>query len=347
MVATKPQAVLDRAQHFLSEHVEPHAHRIDREPAALQRALAGLREQKLMALRRPVEFGGPGLSDADYRRFQVMVARRSGALAFLQQQHQSAVRMIAAGHNDALKHSALPVMDAERVMGIGYSQLRRPGPPMLRATPRDDGGFLIDGTIPWVTGVGFYPEVLLGAELPDGRALFGIAPLSDQQRADGRITIGPPMKLAALEVACTCEVTLEAWPIEDAQVARIEPPGWMAARDAQGVAGKSWLILGCGRGAADVLARKAPDAGAAMHALLDDARDRLVAAEAEPLAIQAEARADVVALAGRAAHAAVSAAGGAANVATHDAQRVYREVLMFTVLGQTEAVREATIGRLV
>lgn len=339
---------LREAEAFLTREVRPRAHEIDRDPAALGWALQGLRERRLMALRRPAAWGGPGLDEPAFRRFQVVVARASGALAFLQQQHQSAVKMIAAGGREALQRAALPEMDGARLMGIGYSQLRRPGAPLVRATPAPEGaGYVVDGVVPWVTGVGFYPEFLLGAELPDGRALFGVVPLAESEREGGRVRVGAPIALAALEVAQTSEVRLDRWPLRPEEVARVEPAGWMRARDASGVAGKSWLILGCARGAADVLAEQAPEAGAAVHAQLDEAQRRLLEAEAAPLEAQAAARAHLVALAGRAAHAAVAAAGGSANLRSRDAQRVYREVLMFTVLGQTPAVRDATVAALV
>lgn len=337
------ERVLDQAQRYLDEHVRPKAVAIDREPSALLEALNGLRQRQLMALRRPLKFGGPELSDNDYQRFQVMLARRSGALAFLVQQHQSAVKMIAAGHNETLKASTLPHMDGERLMGIGYSQLRRSGPPMLRAAPARAGGYRLDGVVPWVTGAEFYPEVLIGAELPDGRAVFGVVPFEDRENNGATIRVGPPMELASLAVARTCQVTLDRWPLADRHVARVEDKGWMQARDAERVADKSWLILGCARGAADVLARASPVAGQTMHAMVDEMEGRLTSARHAPVEIQRRARAELVALAGRIAHAAVAAGGGSSNRMTHDAQRVYREVLMFTVLGQTGEVRDTTV----
>jgi hypothetical protein len=57
-------------------------------------------------------------------------------------------------------------------------------------------------------------------------------------------------------------------------------------------------------------------------------------------------RAWAIDLAARIAHAAVTVSSGAANYSHHDAQRVYREALVFTVTGQTRAVMEATLERL-
>ena len=187
--------LLENAETFLRTEVAPNANVIDRDPVALKNALDGLCRLSLMALRRPVEFGGPALSESDFRLFQESVARYSGSLAFLQTQHQSAVSMIAKGENEALKARTLPKMaDGTLLVGIGFSQLRRPGPPMLRAETRP-GGFRLNGSVPWVTGFGFYHQFLIGAALPDGQAVFGVVPFSD---CDG-IKLGPIMRLAAME----------------------------------------------------------------------------------------------------------------------------------------------------
>ena len=52
-------------------------------------------------------------------------------------------------------------------------------------------------------------------------------------------------------------------------------------------------------------------------------------------------------LANRISHAAVTVSGGAANYSHHNAQRIYREALVFTVTGQTTAIMAATLTRLV
>ena len=175
---SRDQEVLESAVRYLREEVAPRAQEIDHDTEALRRALGGLCDRGLMALRRPEAYGGPGVSEGTFRRFQQEVARVSGALAFLQTQHQGAVGMIASSENTALKDEYLPrVANGERLVGVGFSQLRRAGPPVMRAEEAG-GGYVLDGHVPWVTGWSLYPEFLVGASLPDGRALFAVVPLS-------------------------------------------------------------------------------------------------------------------------------------------------------------------------
>jgi hypothetical protein len=110
--------VLELAESFLREEVSPRAQEIDRDPEALSWALRGLCERDLMALKRPAQYGGPAVDEEIFRRFQESCARYSGALAFLQTQHQSAVSMISRSADGELKDEYLPKMgNGERFKG--------------------------------------------------------------------------------------------------------------------------------------------------------------------------------------------------------------------------------------
>jgi alkylation response protein AidB-like acyl-CoA dehydrogenase len=173
------EEILQTAEAYLQQEVSPRAADIDADPEALRTALRGLCERELMALRRPAEYGGPAINEAAFRHFQEMVARYSGSLAFLQTQHQSAGSMISKSPNEELKSQYLPKMgNGETLVGIGFSQLRRGGPPLMTAEPVE-GGYRLNGHVPWVTGYSFYHEFLIGATLPDGQAVFGVVPFDN------------------------------------------------------------------------------------------------------------------------------------------------------------------------
>ena len=350
------EEILESAVAFLREEVSPRANEIDRDVDALRWALDGLCERELMALRRPIEYGGPGLNEPMFRDFQEAVARFSGSLAFLQTQHQSAVSMIAKGDNDALKQEYLPKMaDGQRLIGIGFSQLRRPGPPMLTAQPVD-GGYLLNGIVPWVTGYGLFGEFLIGAALPDGRAVFGIVPFTP---AKG-IGFGGVMRLAAMESPQTVAAKLDGFVLEAGRTAFIKPAGWIQNNDMINIALQGFFALGCAQAGLDQLssawAKKQSafikEAHDALSKELEDCRGQMIDAQTrgdedvttnEKLRIRAWA----IDLSVRCAHAGVTAHSGAANSVDHPAQRVYREALVFTVSAQTSDIMRAKLERLV
>ena len=349
-------SVVEEAVAYLQESVKPRAFEIDSDPAALGVALHGLAARRMMALRRPSTFGGPELEEAEFRRFQEEVARVSGALAFLQTQHQSAVSMIMKSDNEALKAAYLPFMDgAERYVGIGFSQLRRPGPPIMRAT-RAEGGYVLDGTVPWVTGWTFYPEFLVGATLPDGTCVFGVVPFEDRDEPAGTIRLSAPMRLAAMESAQTVSAEFQTWFMPDELVTFVKPAGWIRNNDMINVTLQGHFALGCARGGLDVLldnAERKPlpflkDTWRALDAELEACRSQISRSSPTETAeaYRLELRAWAIDLAVRCAHAAIASTGGSANATNHPAQRIYREDLVYTVSAQTTPIMEATLQRL-
>ncbi len=348
---------MHEAEAFLSEVVVPNASAMDRDPEALRVGLKGLCERGLMALRRPTAYGGPEMPEPLFRDFQEEVARASGALAFLQTQHQSAVAMLARSDNADLKARMLPFMaDGSRLVGIGFSQLRRPGPPMVRAEPCAEG-YRLTGQVPWVTGWTFYPEFLAGASLPDGSAIFGLVPLENRHADGGSIRVSEPMRLAAMEAAMTVQVELDNWLLPASETAFARPPGWIHKNDLINIALQGFFAVGCARGGLDCL-RSAfekkgdPAIGEALELLSREVatcRRQLAEAQSvgedtseERLALRAWA----IELAVRCAHAAIAATGGSANATDHPAQRVYREALVYTVSAQTAPIMRATLARL-
>lgn len=350
-----PESALETAIQYLREEVAPRAQVIDRDSEALREALNGLAERELMAMKRSAEYGGPEMPEPLFRRFQEEVARTSGALAFLQTQHQSAVSMISRGENRALVEEYLPRMaNGERYVGIGFSQLRRPGPPMMRAEPVE-GGYVLDGEVPWVTGWDFYEEFLIGAQLPSGEALFAPVPL----RAGAGVIVSSPMELAAMGSANTVSVRFEGFFLPEARVAFIRPSGWIRNNDQINIALQGHFAIGCAQAGIDVIRQAAErrsvhflaEAADAFQKELEDCRRATAEAQRsvdeETTEERLKVRAWAIDLAARAAHGAVTASSGAANSVDHPAQRIYREALVYTVSAQTTPIMEATLKRLI
>lgn len=346
--------LLRTAIDYLRHDVLPQAQRIDRDPEALRAALNGLAERGLMAMKRPAQYGGPEMEEPLFRKFQEEVARTSGALAFLQTQHQSAVSLITRGENEALKAEYLPEMaDGRRYVGIGFSQLRRLGPPIMRAE-RVEAGYVLNGHVPWVTGWNFYPEFLIGAYLPGGEALFGVVPLV----AGPGVTISAPMQLAAMGSANTVTADFENYFLPDSRVAFQRPAGWIRNNDLINIALQGHFAMGCAQGGIDVVKSAAEKRGNevlietadALQKELDRCRWATAMAQQSANEESTEERLQVrtwaIELSVRCAHAAIAASGGAANSIDHPAQRIYREALVYTVSAQTTPIMEATVRRL-
>ncbi|HBB33871.1 MAG TPA: acyl-CoA dehydrogenase [Cyanobacteria bacterium UBA8803] len=354
-----PQMLLDLTESYLKESVGPVASAIDSDPEALRDAIKGMGDRSLLALKVPLIWGGTDIEEVSYRRFQQMIPRYSGALAFLQTQHQSAGELLARSDNQLLKQYYLPRMGQGQVLvGIGFSQVRRSGDPPVQALPVA-GGYQVRGTVPWVTGFSFFEDFILGAVLPDGREVYGMVPFVEKRQvAGGAIAFSDPMELAAMTSTNTVSATLTDWFLPEEQVLFIRKAGAIHENDKKNVLNHGFFALGCARAGLDILEAAAKTKQLSFIQLAFDSLNEELT-RCESAFIQAlppnsqsweerlQLRAWAINLAGRCAHAAVTVSSGGANYKHHPAQRVYREVLVFTVSGQTIAVMAATLAQLV
>ena len=353
------ETLLEEAESYLRESVAPLASAMDSDSEILRDALKGMGDRSLLALRVPKSWGGAGVSEETYRRFQQLVPRYSGALAFLQTQHQGAAEFLTNSDNEALKRQYLPYMGkGEVLVGVGFSQLRRKGDPLVKAIPVQ-GGYQLNGEVPWVTGFGFFQDFIVGAALADGRAIYGIVPFSETLQDDGSvIALTKPMELGAIASTNTVTATLTNWFLPKERIVFIKHPGAIHETDKKNVLHHGFFALGCARAGLDILeaayhTKQLPFLRNAFESLdgeLNRCQTAMIQAlppTSQPWEERLQLRAWAINLAVRCASAAVTVSSGAANYRYHTAQRVYREALVFTVSGQTTAVMEATLNTLI
>ena len=354
-----PQLLLERTESYLQESVAPLASAMDSDSEVLREALKGMGDRFLLALRVPKSWGGTQVSEETYRRFQELVPRYSGALAFLQTQHQSAAEFLTNSENESLKQQYLPYMSNGQVLlGIGFSHLRRTGDPVVKAMPVA-GGYQVTGEVPWVTGFNFFQEFIVGATLPDGRAIYGIVPFIETLQDNGGVIVfSEPMQLGAMTSTNTVTATLTDWFLPQERVVFIKPVGAIHENDKKNVLHHGFFALGCARAGLDILeavanTKQLPFLHNAFNFLnteltcCQDAMMQALPPDSQSWEERLQLRAWAINLALRCASAAVTASSGAANYRYHAAQRVYREALVFTVSGQTTAVREGTLEQLI
>ena len=350
------QHLLYLAKCYLQESISPHAAAIDSDSDALKKALIGLGELGLLALRVPSRWGSSEVNETFYT-FQELMARYSGALAFLQTQHQSAAAMLVQSQNEPLKQEYLPHLSNGLLVGVGFSHLRRVGEPSIVAVPVT-GGYQLEGHVPWITGFGLFQEFIVAAALPDGQAVFGIVPFVEtHQDALGAITFSQPMALAAMTSTNTVTASLTRWFLPQERVVSVKPNGWIQENDKKNVLKPTGLALGCALAGLDILEAAHSTKQLLFIGQAKEILDRELAAcraairhaqhQCMSLDEQLQLRALAIDLAVRCAHAAVTVSSGAANKKHHAAQRIYREALVFTVSGQTTALMEATLAKLV
>ena len=345
---------LVKVEAYLKEFVVANASEIDQSPDALKTALQGLIQYSLLSVRIPKSWGGIELDTETFYLFQQLLSQHSGALAFLQLQHQGAIRDIINSKNEELKEKYISqVINNNQLIGQGFSQLRRRGKAMILATPVE-GGYKINGHVPWITGYDFFDVFILGANLESGEEIRGIVRFNSTDE----LKLSEPMKLGAMQSTNTVTATFEKYFLPTENVVSIAKTGAIHENDKKVVLYPSFLVLGCAKAGLNIVKSVAKKK---QLDFIDEAYEHLneelmicqnkviqnMKINERSFEDDLQLRVWAINLAQRCTKAAVTVSSGAANYSHHPAQRVYKEALVFSVFAQTTDIMKATLEQLV
>ncbi|MDG2992153.1 acyl-CoA/acyl-ACP dehydrogenase [Candidatus Synechococcus calcipolaris G9] len=334
---------------YLDQVVAPQANRLDYQAHLLNQGIQALGQQNLFRLRLPQEWGGYNCDLRHYWQIQERLAQYSGALSFVQLQHQAALGLILNSTNTLLRQTYLAAMaQGTTLMGVGFSHLRKEQP-LLQATPVS-GGYLISGEIHWITGFEHFQYMVVAARLPEADILFGLLPLLNAQQAGGGILhLSLPLSLGVVSSTQTVEAEIEAWFIPEEEVVCLLAPDWLEDKDQQQVLMGAAPALGCTRASLTLL-DSSPFGGEiyrTLYPLWQDCRAAVITELGNiNLDYHCQLRAQAISLAVRSAQAAIVVTGGSALNLNHTAQRLYREAMLYIVSGLTQDLRQAMLTEL-
>jgi alkylation response protein AidB-like acyl-CoA dehydrogenase len=272
---------------------------------------------------------------------------------FILSQRDAACRRLRDGRNDAVCRELLPPLArGETFATVGLSQLttsRQHVQPTFLAR-QEGAGFLLNGTIPWVTGAAKADHIIIGAVLEDNRQILAVLP-----RGLPGLNIGPPFQLMALEGSLTAEVHCQDVVLENRWLLAGPAERVMAGgRGGSGGLETSCLALGLSGAAIDYLNREAETRRElqATAGRLEQTRQSLrqemhkLAGEGCGAEAAAALRARANSLVLRATQAALTASKGAGFLRNHAAQRWARQALFFLVWSCPRPAAEATLAAL-
>jgi alkylation response protein AidB-like acyl-CoA dehydrogenase len=293
-------------------------------------------------------YGAAADPDVDFADLSAVVeALASGDLAttLVWIQHLTPV-MALLGETSPLADAWLPALVAgERRVGIALAGIRPPKN-FLRVR-RSGGDFVLDGTVPWVTGWGMIDVVYVAARDADDVVYFLL--MDAPGGPAGGDTVAPTLRtdtqqLVALQASNTVNVTFDGHLVPgDRLVSRTPFDEWKSS-DSGGAALNGFLALGVVRRCAALL-RDGPgeNDGIALAASADACRSALLTADPGGTP---PARAAASELAWRAAATLTTWQGARSVLRTNQAQRLVREATFTMVFGSRPAIRDVLLGRL-
>jgi alkylation response protein AidB-like acyl-CoA dehydrogenase len=273
----------------------------------------------------PRDYGGLGLDSA--AACQVLEIMAGGCLSttFVLMQHQGAVRAVVQNADARLRELWLrPLCTGERRAGQALAGAM-PGPPMLRAQPVA-GGFVFDGTSPWVTGWGHIDTLHAAARDPHDNVVWALLDVGQQAALSVE-----PLEMVAVMASQTVHANFQEYFVPADRVTGSMPLSEWQVKDAARLRSNGSLALGVA-GRCCALIGPSP---------LDDelisTREALNTATVQAMPA---ARAGAAELALRAAAALVVARGSRSILASAQAQRLAREALFLLVFATRPAIKE-------
>ena len=317
---------LQRARKIAEELLFPSAMYVDQAVRVPAGHLGALAEAGLYGLAGPARAGGLEADPGTFCSVTEIMAGGCLATTFVWLQHHSTVRALTTSDNVALRDAWLePLCQGAKRAGIALGGAR-PGPPLLRATAVP-GGYVFDGSAPWVTGWDMIDVVHTLARDGSGDLVAALLPARISATLAAR-----RLELVAVNASVTVELTFTGYFVPAGLVTGVVPHEEWLLRDAAGLRPNGSLALGVA-GRCCQLIGPGP---------LDDelitCRSRLDAADAGTLP---RARATAAEFAWRAAGSLVIAAGSRSIVAGEHPQRLAREAMFLLVFGSRPAIKAA------
>ncbi|NLU78251.1 acyl-CoA/acyl-ACP dehydrogenase [Micromonospora sp. HNM0581] len=324
--------VLDRAERIADEVLFPAAETVDAGEMTLNNHLDLLAAEGFYGVAGPSEFSAMSAEDtATAARVMEIIASGCLTTGFVWAQHHSAVMAATHSQRPGITQEWLePLCRGDRRAGLAIAATR-PGPPAVRAEPVD-GGWLLHGEAPWVTGWGLV-DTLFAAARDDADTL--VWSLLDARESDTlRVT---PVDMVAVGASRTVQVTFTGHFLPEERVTGTVPHEVYLQRDPATLRFNGSLPLGVATRCARLIGPSP----------LDESIDRCRRAldEAGPQELPS-ARAAAAALALRSAGLLATTTGSAAVLRHRPTERLMREAMFLLVFGTRPAIRADLLDRL-
>ncbi len=155
----------------------------------------------------PEEYGGRIPAEQEIETVYLDCTAACLTTSFVLSQRNAAIQRIVACSNETLKESLLPDLAAGKSSAtVGISHLSSSGQhlaqPLVTAR-KSEQGYVLSGTVPWITGAIYADLLVTGATLEDGSQIL----LAMSTKLDG-VELGQPVEMLSLTASATGNMKL-------------------------------------------------------------------------------------------------------------------------------------------
>ena len=200
------QLFFQKLTDFLERVVEPIANRLDEEPELYREiydrfvALGGL---KLLI---PKYLGGLGGERREWIEYNILMAQYSGALLFLQAQHQFSIsRLKKLLPHPKVEETLQAIAEANKGIGLALAKSK-----MLLKVVAVPEGYRLSGKFLWTTGLGYFSHLLISFE-HEGTLFYTLLPFAALQQGGGSIVMAPQVETVVFNAVSNNSTILDHW----------------------------------------------------------------------------------------------------------------------------------------
>jgi len=320
---------------FLEKQVLPLQHQLDTDEQLLKKFFEQLVTLGALKLMVPQAEGGMGGERVEWIRYNILLAQYSGALLFLQAQHQFAVTQL----KKLLPHPKISALLQDLALqnnGLGIYRARK-GNFQLQETAK---GFFLNGELKWVTGFNYLTKILFNFDHNDN--LFStLLPFESAKSVEGQLVISGCKETAVFKSTNTVSIELNDWFIPHQDILSVQkmtqpsvPQEHPSIYTFAGVAKALLEIAATGKYA---FVEKAKQQQQILSEVWQQYYDEIMDGQHHPLTLRAKG----ASLANRCAQFARMICASESLLAEHPLNRLCRETWQYTIAGYTEDQLEA------
>lgn len=320
---------------FLQDEIDPISNLLDNDEAELERTYHSLIALGNLGLLIPTPQGGLGGTRNDWIKHNIALAQYSGALLFLQAQHQFAIsRLIKLLPNHKVESLLAERITTKQGLAISLAANRN-----LLTVKQHNHQFYLSGTLRWVTGYQYYLDILLSFDF-NNHIYYVLIPFENSRKQESNISLSEKIQTAVFNSTNTVSITLENWSISEDDIIAMEryspspPVEHPAIYNFAGAAKALLNIIQHSKYSYQSLVKK-------NHTYLSEAwenyHQKILAGNTNPLQLRAEG----LSLVENIEKLARVSCGAAGMISSHPINRISREIWHYTIAGYSEAQVEA------
>lgn len=192
---------------FLNTHIAPISNELDQDVSLLKNAFDKLTDMGGLKLLIPKTAGGLDGGRDEWIKYNIQLSQYSGALLFLQAQHQYVIfRFKKLLPNQRIQKILELSVAQKKSFGIAFAAGRK-----ILTAKHVENGYLISGKLLWVTGYGYFSFIALTFDY-EGKNFYTILPFATDEKS---ILISSPIQLAVYNSTQTVSITLNDYFVTD------------------------------------------------------------------------------------------------------------------------------------